>query len=357
MIINANIQVRINMSLRESHWRYNIHGFVQIESNVDLKNQYFKVKDLDPNLIVNVVDRINYDVRHCNKVGWNFYGIPGQDFLYYRGVRSEAFIENIEDSTKLIVNNAFFSKDKGRLWNSLLSAIIFLKLLQNKCSFIHSSCVSIKNHGFLFVAFPDTGKSTTAISMVKQNNAEYLSDDLTIIDRDGRAYCYPTPITMSSKVIEMSINKKIGLKRMLKLKFCSFLQKHLITNYVASKLFRFPPTAYIWDIIKNIKIAREAKVDAICLLEFGKDEIRKVSSDYMLRQANLINWEIVRHLTANFFIIVYSYFNPELELSDYLNTHQEIMEDFLTQAESFIVRSKNGMWHEIIKKQIIPCFI
>lgn len=344
---------------QKSRRRYDIHGFIRIESDVDLKNSFFKVSNLNPNLIIDVVDGIGYNVSECNKVGWNFYGVPDGNFLYYHGVRSEVLIENIEDCTKLTVNKAFFNKNRGKMWNSLLSAVISLKLLQNNRSFIHSACASIKNHAFLLAAFPDTGKSSTVLSIVKEcENAEYLSDDLTIIDRNGNVYCYPIPMTMSSRVIGVIDKKEIGSKCMLKFKFCSFLQRHLITNYLSSRFFKFPPKAYIWDIWKNVKIARKSKISAICLLEFGKrDEIKEVSHDYTLRRINLINWEIVRHLNMNPFIITYSYFNSKLELPNYINVHQKITEDFLDEPECFIIRSKNGMWHEIIKKQIIPCYI
>ena len=340
-------------------WKYDVHHYIRIISNINLTNQFFEVKNVNPNLLVSIKSKINYDYSRCNKVGWNFYGLPDGNFLYYRGVRSEVFIENIENVTKLIVNKAFFNKNRGRLWNSLLSAVIFLKLLQNDRSFIHSACASIKNHAFLLAAFPDTGKSSTVLSIVKEcEKAEYLSDDLTIIDRNGNVYCYPIPITMSSRVIGVIDKKEIGSKHMLKFKFCSFLQRHLITNYLSSRLFKFPPKAYIWDILKNVKIARKSKISAVCLLEFGKkDEIKEVSYDYTLRRINLINWEIVRHLNTNPFIITYSYFNSKLELHDYINAHQKITEDFLDKPDCFIIRSKDGTWHKIIKKQIIPCYI
>jgi len=342
----------------EKTWKYNIHGFVQISSNVDLKNKFFELRNINPNLLISVKDKIKYNVSKCNKVGWDFYGIPDGGFLYYRGMRSEVLIKDLEGRTELTVNSAFFSRKKGASWDSLLSAVLFLKLLQNNCSFIHSACFSVKNNSFLLVAFPDTGKSSTIISMIKQqNNAEYLSDDLTIIDKDGHTYCYPIPITLSSRVIKMIINKEAGLKRLFKFKFYSFLQRHLLTSYISLKLFRFPPKEYVWDIIKNVKIAKKAKISAVCLLEYGKDGVEEVNSDYMFKKINLTNMEIVQHLNTNPIITTYSYFNSQTDLFKYLKLYQEITESFLNKAESFIVRSKKGMWHETIREQILPCYV
>ena len=343
----------------EEIWKYNIHEFIQITSNVDLKNKFFEVESVNPNLIINVKDGINYDISKCNKVGWDFYGIPDADFLYYRGVRSEVFIKDLKGCTELTVNNAFFNRNRGLSWDSLLSAVLFLKLLQKNCSFIHSACFSVKNSSFLLLAFPDTGKTSTIISIIEQqDNAEYLSDDLTIIDKKGNTYCYPIPITLSSKVIQRILNnKKVGLKQLLKLKFYSFLQRHLSTNYISSRLFKFPPKEYIWDIIKNIKIAKKAKVNAICLLEYGEDGVEKVNSGHMLKKVNLTNTEIVQHLTTNPIITIYSYFNSKMDLFHYLKLYQEITESFLNKAESFIIRSKKGTWHKTIKEQILPCYI
>ena len=217
----------------------------------------------------------------------------------------------------------------------------------------------MKNSSFLLLAFPDTGKTSTIISIIEQqDNAEYLSDDLTIIDKKGNTYCYPIPITLSSKVIQRILNnKKVGLKQLLKLKFYSFLQRHLSTNYISSRLFKFPPKEYIWDIIKNIKIAKKAKVNAICLLEYGEDGVEKVNSGHMLKKVNLTNTEIVQHLTTNPIITIYSYFNSKMDLFHYLKLYQEITESFLNKAESFIIRSKKGTWHKTIKEQILPCYI
>ena len=69
--------------LHRGKWIYDIHGVVRIVSNVDLKNAYFEVDGVDdPNLQINVVDKINFDTSKCNKVGWSFYGKTNEGFMF-----------------------------------------------------------------------------------------------------------------------------------------------------------------------------------------------------------------------------------------------------------------------------------
>jgi hypothetical protein len=59
----------------------------------------------------------------------------------------------------------------------------------------------IGGEGVMLSAETDTGKTTTILRLIRHHGAEFLSDDMTIIDRDGTAHTYPKPLTISAHTL------------------------------------------------------------------------------------------------------------------------------------------------------------
>jgi hypothetical protein len=82
----------------------------------------------------------------------------------------------------------------------------------------HAACLQIDGHGVLITARTDTGKTTTCLMSIKQQGSGFVSDDMVIIDPEGRALSYPKPMTISSHTLHavkgapMSVTARASLQ-------------------------------------------------------------------------------------------------------------------------------------------------
>ena len=82
---------------------------------------------------------------------------------------------------------------KNFMYN-IFDFIMELKFLTDKtkgASFIHASSIEKGGKAILFVAAGGAGKTSVMLQILKREGWRYLSDDLSIIDSDGRVYFNP----------------------------------------------------------------------------------------------------------------------------------------------------------------------
>ena len=117
-----------------------------------------------------------------------------------------------------------FSKD----WvlNFIIKPFLRNVLLENNIAFIHASSFSRKRKAVLMAAWAHTGKTSTLLSNV-MDGAEYLGDDLSVIDKEGNVRPFPVPINL----FYYNFKQIPAIKNQLTL---SFKLKFVITNTIAS---------------------------------------------------------------------------------------------------------------------------
>ena len=62
----------------------------------------------------------------------------------------------------------------------------------------------------LISAETDTGKTGTILRMVREHGARFLSDDMTMLHPDGRAGCFPKPLTISHHTLRAIGNDELS---------------------------------------------------------------------------------------------------------------------------------------------------
>lgn len=72
--------------------------------------------------------------------------------------------------------------------------VIFLKLIEEQKALIHASSIEYEGKGFLFGSWGGVGKTTSLLKLLLTTDANFLSDDMSIIDTDGRLYLNPKPL-------------------------------------------------------------------------------------------------------------------------------------------------------------------
>jgi hypothetical protein len=61
--------------------------------------------------------------------------------------------------------------------------------------------MNLDGRGVMMSALTDTGKTGTVLRLLRENPSQFLSDDMTIFDSSGTAFCYPKPLTISQHTL------------------------------------------------------------------------------------------------------------------------------------------------------------
>src|SRR5438094_7758559 len=83
------------------------------------------------------------------------------------------------------------------LYTNVIEALLRFLLVSRGYVLLHSASMVVNGRATLLSAQTDTGKTSTVIQLIRQHGYGFLSDDMTIIAPDGRAICYPKPMTLS----------------------------------------------------------------------------------------------------------------------------------------------------------------
>jgi hypothetical protein len=103
------------------------------------------------------------------------------------------------------------------LYTNVVEALLRFLLVSRNHVLLHSACVMREGRAALLSARTDTGKTSTVIQLVRDHGFTFLSDDMTILTPDGRAVCYPKPMTLSFHTMsairggELPARKRVAL--------------------------------------------------------------------------------------------------------------------------------------------------
>ena len=333
---------------------YDIYGKFTVCANLPLFEEFPRTELDKPDLIINVVDDIDPDLKDAVKLRDGFYGAENERWVYlsrnFFRKRIEIFLRNLEDQTELWINRnlirlikmSFPPRDLFTFWN-LVNAVSLTKLLQKNCTFVHAASLDYNGHGILLPAYPNTGKTVTCLKLLSQNvpndtingGIRVLSDDLTLLDSSGFSY------ELKSFMASLVAIKESGID--IRTKFTTLKRLSDSLSFYLSKLPFFPVYRYIGYIDVKQRISNrqasvnKSKIDLICILEKGADEVKKINKDDALRKI----WSINRrelYLFPSSIIWTYFYFNNDLQLPELQNRERMIIKNALDNAECYILR-------------------
>lgn len=173
---------------------YDVHGLLRVSSNVVLPElEYFATPDRD--------DHPDIEVRVQLRGG---KPTPGSRFVSISDLPGRvgfaADIEQFEGRIKVTAGLALrFSPHV--LYTNVVEPIMRWQLVERGYVFAHGACIASANTALLVTAQTDTGKTTTILKTLDVEPYGFLSDDLTIMDAEGRLRCYPKPLTISSHTV------------------------------------------------------------------------------------------------------------------------------------------------------------
>ncbi|NUR07917.1 MAG: hypothetical protein HOQ45_13040, partial [Nocardioidaceae bacterium] len=86
-------------------------------------------------------------------------------------------------------------------YTNIVEALLRFSAVTKGKILLHSACLDIDGVGVMLSARTDTGKTGTILRLLREQNASFLSDDMTIVDTDGVARTFPKPLTISQHTL------------------------------------------------------------------------------------------------------------------------------------------------------------
>jgi hypothetical protein len=301
---------------------YNIHDRMRLRTNIPFTTipSYFLSDGGAPNIELLRVDQVELPSKDkiASEVGYTIYDLGGGDIVYDTDIpimyllgskaRWRMRLSGLADErTQILTSVPFFDwRPVGFKVTELLSRlyhlILVLKLVNRGFAMCHATTVARDGEAFLLFGYSGTGKSTLASLMLRQGY-EYMSEDFTLVDRDGVVYCYPDMPPPRSRL------PRVPLMRYVRATFA--------------------------DRSTTYDICRQAEGDSILVLEKGPDRSEEMGVEETIRRITLLNLEELSKLWNSPISVLlnhYAYFYPRLDLPGLVDRYNAIVASFISKT-------------------------
>ncbi len=270
---------------RDVWFNYDIHGIMRVASEVRLPELgFFRTSHLLEGPDVRI------RIAHSTSSGQVARDAPRdnhQEFRYREVLGPLGFWVNIARGEFTdVVASPLLRWSPHVLYTNVLEPIVRWMLVQKGYALVHGACVAIDGRAVLVTGPTDTGKTTTILRLLAHHPFTFLSDDMTILRRDGRGFCYPKPLTISRHTLEAvdgqilsgwqrlalrvqsRVHSKTGRRTALAL---ARMPLPMATINAIIQVLVPPPKYLIQQLIPNTEIGREATVSQVVAIDRGPD--------------------------------------------------------------------------------------
>ncbi len=353
--------MRNQPSRQPSRYRYSydIHSIIRVQSTHWLPElDYFRVSELNgpADIIVSTTARNNVDATPPKR------SVHYQDGLGRLGFDINLDYRDAGDAGDVIdvTVSPLIALSPHVLYTNVIEPLLRWTFVQKGYVLIHAACLSFDGKAVLVTAKTDTGKTSTIILTAKHTSScQFLSDDMTILARDGTVMSYPKPMTISfhtlnaAKTAPLPLLNRIALQVQSRLHSKSGRKVGLTlgnSRFPAASLnavvqMLIPPPKYMIDrLVPGVKYAKKAQLTHAVVIERGPDADTPIS-----------HAEIVEELSVNaedaYGFPPYPIIGHLLYMWDGADLHVQeraIVSEALSGCEAERLRSANfGWWRRI----------
>jgi hypothetical protein len=264
-----------------------------------------------------------------------FYGKQGTDRVYYErplglGIELRMMVTGLlTPDPEIVVNGSYYKYVRARIDNVFPPGVhlvdaLSLKLIEGGYLQVHCAALSRHKEGILLVAPPDTGKSTTTLSAIK-NGYHFVSEDIAFIDGEN---VYANPHTGTFYHLEAESTSPLKSLRF------RFSDKPVISYFMET------PNAKVSSLMQDAVIDEMVKVHYVFILDRGEPGVEHLDEKEALRRFTIINrYEFSYH--KNPLLLSYSYFNPALDINRHMRLEEQRLESIVGKSECFLLRSND----------------
>lgn len=201
---------------RAFRYGYNIHGLVSIGSDVrlpELARFRTPTAEAAPDIAIRVSAvgrrRPRRTVGLSRQLGTVAYeehlGMLGANFSIGMSERIEVRVAPL------------LARSPHVVYTNIVEALLRFVLASRDRILLHAATLRMGAEGIMLSAETDTGKTTTILRLARHHGAQFLSDDMTIVDRHGTAHTYPKPLTISAHTLRAVDGRALPRMRRLAL--------------------------------------------------------------------------------------------------------------------------------------------
>jgi hypothetical protein len=193
----------IQMNPEQFDFSYNIHNILKVASMFELPElDYFRVPALhgEPDIRLRLERRRKKDRRRSQRTG-----TPRRstDSIHYgESLGRYGFEVSISNKDRVdVAVSPILKFSLHVLYTNVIEPILRWRFVRKGYALVHAACISFDGQAVLITARTDTGKTYTILRTVDNYTCSFLSDDMTIVGRDGTVLSYPKPLGISNHTL------------------------------------------------------------------------------------------------------------------------------------------------------------
>jgi dolichol-phosphate mannosyltransferase len=266
-------------------YRYDVAGVVTIGSQIKLPElEFFRaqwVPDADVDIAVRVGDVGRRAPR--GRAAMTEYAEPVTlRYEEHLGRLGANFLIRLGDPVTTEVG-PLLAHSPHVVYTNIIEALLRFVMVSRGRMLLHSACVELDGVGVMLSALTDTGKTATVLRLLREHGGRFLSDDMTIVSPDGRAMCFPKPLTISAHTLRAVESNELTGKEWRRLQLQSRLHSKGGRS-LALTLARFnvpimginaltqilvPPPKFTVDRLVSARLGSTVRVEELFVIERG----------------------------------------------------------------------------------------
>jgi putative flippase GtrA len=279
-------------------FNYNIHNIIKVASMYELPElEYFRVPALsgDPDIRLRLERRRKKDRRRSQRTA----GAPRRstdDIRYGESLGRYGFEVSISNKDRVDVAVSSILKFSPHvLYTNVVEPILRWNFVRKGYALVHAACISFDGQAVLITARTDTGKTSTILRTVDNYACSFLSDDMTIVGKDGTVLSYPKPLTISNHTLSaVNANSSLTWWERIALQFQSRLHSKsgrgvglklsqtklpAATMNAIVQMLVPPPKYMVHRLIPKASYANVATLSRAVIIERGDEYVEALHHD------------------------------------------------------------------------------
>jgi dolichol-phosphate mannosyltransferase len=349
-------------------YRYDVAGVVTIGSQIMLPElEFFRaqwVPDSDVDIAVRVGDVGGRAPRR--RAAMTEYADPTViRYEEHLGRLGANFRARLADSIDVEVG-PLLARSSHVVYTNVIEPLLRFVMVARGRMLLHSACVELDGTGVMLSALTDTGKTGTILRLLREHGGRFLSDDMTVIDADGGACCFPKPLTISAHTLRAVQADDLTRSEWRSLQFQSRLHSKGGRS-IAMALARFnlpimginaltqilvPPPKYTVDRLVPCRLASATQVRELFIIQRGEPRLADLDHKSALEQ-------LITNTDDAYGFPPFRYLAPAINIGgqnyqQLRQTEREILASFLSGLRCRTLASDNFSWADDIPRLIQP---
>lgn len=258
-----------------------------------------------------------------------------REYNLFPGMKARIEIGGLFDAPAITVNRPYYRLGKFSIGDFYppgihLRDVLLARLILARYQPLHGSSFAAAGDGVLVTGAPGTGKTKVVLQAIR-DGFQYLADDLTIADGEGRLHACRGVSSFAYEMGEAPEGE--GRKRMTfwKNRLAGFLSRGLP---LAGSVFE-QPYLDVSLFAQQVEFAENAKARHIFVLASGHSHVERLSGAEALNMLMAVTRLEFAYL-GNPLLQAYSLLEPRLDLRELMRAEERLMQKVVEGATCYL---------------------